>query len=430
MTIDEKVYEITHWLDHYWRPHHPTSALLNLKVSDIVCNGNVLDRVVGHQLDNKDTLTACDPVPCDIAPPLGTYSSGVMGDRAGAYIYRFENEAGETTEIMVVSAFAFDGYGMELASVASIPQEWLDQWHVFEKACWAVWNARDPSDEVILLGSRRASFKPTTDWGDIVLPVELKDAIMQDVESFFAKGVDIYKRLSLKPFRKLLLAGVPGTGKTMICSALAKWAIANKYLVIYVSSSMRGSGDETGASFEKIEEALNVAANSAVPALVLLEELDAYLHEKERALVLNVLDGAEAALNEHGTLLVATTNYPEMIDERVMKRPGRLDRIFIIPETRTPLDATRLLQHYLGDYWREEHEAIAQKLVGYPGAFVREVAIAALTKVAFADEDVVTIEVLEESYRRLRDQIDARDDFLTKRVPVGFSGNNGKEPTA
>ena len=34
-------------------------------------------------------------------------------------------------------------------------------------------------------------------------------------------------------------------------------------------------------------------------------------------------------MNSHGTLLIATTNYPDAIDERVMKRPGRLDRILL-----------------------------------------------------------------------------------------------------
>jgi hypothetical protein len=39
--------------------------------------------------------------------------------------------------------------------------------------------------------------------------------------------------------------------------------------------------------------ALAVAANSNLPTLILLEELDAYLHEEEKGLVLNGLDGSE-----------------------------------------------------------------------------------------------------------------------------------------
>lgn len=425
MTVDEKLYELTHWIERYWTALRPAITHLTLKVNNLACDGNILSRVVGQPLDNGYTLVDCEPVPCDVAPTVALYSNGLMDNRSGGYCYRFTAPAQPTVEIMVVSAFAFDGYGIELVSTAAIPDNALPLWDVFEKACIAVWNARDPGDEVIILGSRRTGFKPTTDWDDIVLPPDLKTTIMNDVESFFVKGVEIYKNLSLKPFRKFLLAGVPGTGKTMICSALAKWAISRNYLVIYISSSLRGCGDDSGASFEKIEEALNMAANSAVPALVLIEEFDAYLDEKQRALVLNVLDGAEAALNDYGTLLVATTNYPEKIDERVMKRPGRLDRIFIIPETRNVTDAARLLQRYLGTHWQEAHQRLAQRLVGYPGAFVREVAIAALTQAAFADQATVELEVLEDCYRRLKEQIDARDDFLSRRVAVGFGSTSG-----
>ena len=268
----------------------------------------------------------------------------------------------------------------------------------------------------MIIGGRAPSFIPTVEWDDVILPAKLKNELMQDVESFFSTGIEVYRRLKLKPFRKLLLAGVPGTGKTMLCSALARWSLGREYLVIYVSGA-----DRSGSSFWKIEQALSIAARSKVPTLILLEELDAYLHEEEKAMVLNVLDGAESAENEKGTLLIATTNYPEAIDERILKRPGRLDRIYIIPETREREDAERMLQQYLGTMWKEEHRTMAHELVGYPGAFIREVAVYALTQVAYEDLQELSLELLEQSFDRLQEQIEARDDFLTKRARVGFS---------
>src|SRR5690606_9911134 len=142
---------------------------------------------------------------------------------------------------------------------------------------------------------------------------------------------------------------------------------------------------EYTTSFSKIERALESAASSSVPTLILLEELDAYLHEDEKALVLNVLDGSEAPLNAKGTLLVSTTNYPEAIDERVLERPGRLDRVFIIPEVKSEMDAMEMLKRYLGAMWDDAFKEFAGQLVGYPGAFIREVAIYALTQVAQDD---------------------------------------------
>jgi SpoVK/Ycf46/Vps4 family AAA+-type ATPase len=187
-------------------------------------------------------------------------------------------------------------------------------------------------------------------------------------------------------------------------------------VVIYVSS-----GDRYGSTFSKIDQALSIAADSSLPSLILLEELDAYLHdEDEKALILNVLDGAESTINDQGTLLIATTNHPEAIDDRVLKRPGRLDRVFIIPEANHPDDAEKMLRQYLGDMWRDEHRRVARRLTGYPGAFIREVAVYALTRVAYEDGEELSAEMLQTSFERLQEQIDARDDFLTRRSGFGL----------
>jgi len=118
--------------------------------------------------------------------------------------------------------------------------------------------------------------------------------------------------------------------------------------------------------------------------------------------------------------MICTTNYPEAIDERILKRPGRLDRIFIIPETKLAVDAEKMLRQYLGDMWQESHSRLVPKLVGYPGAFIREVAIHALTQVAYANAEALEYSVLEDSYKSLKEQLDARDDFLTQRIGIGL----------
>jgi hypothetical protein len=65
--------------------------------------------------------------------------------------------------------------------------------------------------------------------------------------------------------------------------------------------------------------------------------------------------------------------------------------------------------------WQDDHTAVVPDLVGYPGAFIREVAVYALTQVAYDDSTELPLSLLAESFKRLKDQIDVRDDFLTKR---------------
>lgn len=414
------------WIEREWVNQHPQQKWVTLWTTEACVNENVINKFEStFELPQSYRYTGQTEYHCPLVPRISqeSYLDGI-GYRSGAHIYRFEKEDGSAPiDVLIVAAFTSDDfYDDEIVCLASMPADFVETWHEFAKECRRINWSLNPKQQVYIIGGRERSFVPDTEWDNIILPDDLKTSLLNDVQMFFAKGIDIYKRLKLRPFRKLLLAGVPGTGKTMICSALAKWAIEQKYLVIYVSSA-----DDDGATFRKIQRALDVAARSEHPTLLILEELDAYLHDEEKALVLNVLDGSESSVNDHGTLLIATTNYPEAIDERVLKRPGRLDRIFIIPEMRHEEDTEKMLQQYLATMWKDEHRSIAKQLVGYPGAFIREVAIYALTQVAQDDLEELSLELLENSFKSLRDQIQMRDNFLVRRGGrLGYSGM-GKE---
>lgn len=409
------------WIETDWLPKRAESDLITLWVVDSVVHDSVIRKFSpDFALPDGCRFAGAEPVDCPVLVRVSEHvHSGELGYRSGAYLYRFAHGA-DSIEALVMSArYTDDG---RMVSLACLPQSAIPLWTAFTAECERLLRALNPEPKVMIIGGRTASFVPTTRWDEVVLPSRLKDDLLHDVETFFTKGIDVYRRLNLKPFRKLLLAGVPGTGKTMLCSALANWALERGYLVIYISSA-----DQMGATFGKIQQALHVASYSQYPTLILLEELDAFLHDREKALVLNVLDGSESSVNDRGTLLIATTNYPEAIDERVLKRPGRLDRIFIIPETRRREDAEKMLKQFLGTMWSDEHRAIVPRLVGFPGAFIREVAIFALTQVAYDDLTTLPLPVLERSFDSLKEQIDVRDDFLTKRGGLSFLGaTNGK----
>ena len=353
------------WLDTTWMPAHADQNPIVLLSPPALLDLSVLARFeADFALAEGYRFVGTTPVECPVALRMNDLDyTGKITHQTGANIYTFACDDAQM-EIMVVASYYTDEVNCwRISCLAAVPEAFIPVWFTFTEECDRLSNALESTDKVIVIGGKTESFVPKVTWDEIVLPEKLKNDLLEDVSSFFTKGVDVYRRLNLKPFRKLLLAGVPGTGKTMICSALAKWALEQKYLAIYVSSAVRRQGTDYGSSFDKIEQALSVAASSALPTLILLEELDAYLHEEEKALVLNVLDGNESEINDKGTLLIATTNYPEAIDERVLKRPGRLDRIFIIPETRAAVDAEKMLRQYLGALWQDAHKALIPALV-------------------------------------------------------------------
>ncbi len=378
---------------------------------------------VGRKLRGKSYYRGVEVLDCPVIVPISDCGSRgnkmVLTATSGAYLFKFEDDDGEPFEVIYASSY-FDDDVQDLTAIALVPQDKLDTWAAFEFACAKAVRPRiRRRRDVYIIGGTDAFFDPTVDWDDIILPEDLKAQILDDIEAFFDEGVGIYKQLKLAPFRKLLLAGVPGTGKTMLCAALAKLAINKKRIVVYVSGS-----DRDGASFEKIQRAFQAVAAARYPTLLIVEELDAYLRGEDKARILNVLDGVESPNNPQGSLMLATTNYPEAIDERLVKRPGRLDRIYVIPTIQDEEQAEAMLRHYMGEHWQDDHNAVVAELVSQPGAFVREVALQARMLAAHDHKTEVTLDMLERSVDSLANQMSAEKDFLIQRRPIGLGYNN------
>jgi hypothetical protein len=425
--------QIAAWIKSEWIPHHQDATYEILWTTP-----NILLDLVYRKLDRKMDFKGWRfvdfaPIDCPVVHPVNRRNdNNSLAQRTGAYVFHFEpieqNGANQKLEVLGIVAQVSDTCSWERVELACVPVAHTAVWTAFCVECNRLAYERDA--EVIVVGGRVSSFVPRVNWEDVILPATLKTDILNNIQGFFDKGVAIYRQLNLNPFRKLLFAGVPGTGKTMLCVALAKWGLSRRYRVIYVSSAQRAQGEHRGATFDKVQRALDIAARSDRPALIILEELDAYLHTEEKALILNVLDGSESEMNPHGTLLLATTNYPEAIDERVLKRPGRLDRIYIIPEARTEADAEAMLRRYLNVNWRDEHLPLIPALTGYPGAFIREVALQALTRMASEDLPTLTLEVIQESFEHLKLQITERDVYMVKRDKTQNGGSRQPETSA
>lgn len=411
---------LVEWAKSVWAERYPDVKALTVWASADCSNKIAQSKIkAGRRLRGKARYDGFDVLECDIITPIS--DCGLRNQRvvltatSGAYAFRFVDHEGETFEVIYASSY-FDDDVQDLTAVALVPEGRLDTWSAFEGLCSKTVRPRiKRRRDVYIIGGIDAFFDPSVEWDDVILPEDLKAKISDDVESFFSEGVEIYKDLKLAPFRKLLLAGVPGTGKTMLCAALAKRALDHKRLVVYVSGA-----DRDGASFDKIQRAFQAVASAKFPTLLIVEEFDAYLRGDDKARILNVLDGVESPNNAKGSMLLATTNYPEAIDERLVKRPGRLDRIYIIPPIQDEAQALAMLKHYMGVHWDASHAAITPDLVDQPGAFVREVALQARMLAAHNHQREVTLALLEQSVGSLSQQMKADRDFLLQRRPTGL----------
>lgn len=174
---------------------------------------------------------------------------------------------------------------------------------------------------------------PNIHWSDIGGVEDVKQELKEAVEWPMTYPA-LFKHLSARPPRGILLYGPPGTGKTMLAKAVATESQANFISV---------KGPEflskwVGESEKAVRETFRKAKQSA-PCIVFFDEIDSIApargngggsHVTDRVVsqILSEIDGLEEL---HNVTVIAATNRPDLIDPALL-RPGRIDRlVFVTP---------------------------------------------------------------------------------------------------
>ena len=79
-----------------------------------------------------------------------------------------------------------------------------------------------------------------------------------------------------------------------------------------------GYKGEEGAMADVFDKARQLS-----PCLIVLEDLDSLINDRNRSFFLNQLDGLQ---NNDGLLIIGTTNHFERLDPGLSTRPSRFDR--------------------------------------------------------------------------------------------------------
>jgi transitional endoplasmic reticulum ATPase len=178
-----------------------------------------------------------------------------------------------------------------------------------------------------------------TTWDDIGGQQRAKQLLTEGVE-WPLRYPEIYSKAKVEPPRGVLLAGPPGSGKTLLARALANQCDASFISIKGPELLSKWVGES-----EKGVREIFKRAKQAAPCIVFFDEidalaprrggeLDAHVGDRVIAQLLTEMDGIEGRA---GVIVLAASNRPELVDPALL-RPGRFD---LIVELDYPSEADR-----------------------------------------------------------------------------------------
>ena len=234
------------------------------------------------------------------------------------------------------------------------------------------------------------------------------ESAKQDLEEIvdFLKNPKKYEVLGAKIPRGVLLAGDPGTGKTLMARAVAGEANVPFFSI---------SGSEfaemfVGVGASRVRDLFSKAKKNA-PSIIFIDEIDAVAHkrdarggagrEDEQTLnqILVEMDGFD---NESGVIVMAATNRVDMLDKALL-RPGRFDRHVdvTLPERKDRLAILKV--HFKNKPCDDDVdlESLAKKTAGSSGADLANIANEAAITAAREGHKTISSNDVTEAFERV-----------------------------
>lgn len=273
---------------------------------------------------------------------------------------------------------------------------------------WMMRQANMANSQSMSFGKSRARLygpdKKKVTFKDVAGNESAKQDLTEIVD--FLKSPKKYEKLGAKIPRGVLLAGEPGTGKTLMARAVAGEANVPFFSI---------SGSEfaemfVGVGASRVRDLFSKAKKNA-PSIIFIDEIDAVAHkrdarggagrEDEQTLnqILVEMDGFD---NDSGVIVMAATNRVDMLDKALL-RPGRFDRHVnvALPERKDRLEILKV--HFKGKPVEEnvDLEALAKKTAGSSGADLANIANEAAITAAREGHKAISNKDLTEAFERV-----------------------------
>jgi cell division protease FtsH len=229
---------------------------------------------------------------------------------------------------------------------------------------------------------------------------------LQEVVEFL-KEPQKFAELGARIPHGVLLVGPPGTGKTLLARAVAGEASVPFFRI---------SGSEfvemfVGVGASRVRDLFSKARKSA-PCIVFVDEIDA-VGRQRGAGVGNANDEREQTLNQilvemdgfddhAGVIVIAATNRPDVLDPALL-RPGRFDRVIVVPAPDVRGRQAILNVHARGKPLEPTVAlaTLAKQTAGFSGADLANVLNEAAILAARRDKTTIAMHEIEEAIDRV-----------------------------
>ncbi|MGI6443710.1 MAG: ATP-dependent zinc metalloprotease FtsH [Candidatus Dojkabacteria bacterium] len=212
--------------------------------------------------------------------------------------------------------------------------------------------------------------KTGTSFDDVAGIDDVKEELTEIVD--FLKNPKKYRDLGARIPRGVLLAGAPGTGKTLLAKAIAGEA----GVPFFHTSGSEFEEMLVGAGASRVRDLFKKARNTT-PCIIFIDEIDAVAKKRGTVLhsgageqtlnqILVEMDGLEEREN---VIVLAATNRPDVLDPAIL-RPGRFDRMVVVHMPDAKGREEILEVHAKNKKFAEgvNLKDLAKKTIGYSGA--------------------------------------------------------------